>query len=80
MRSCRLRFPPRWCRAFCETGSGDDYIAYRQEDTKKYCYRMMRRVYRPGLAVWTVRSAAEAEKMKEISDAIIFESFRPEKM
>lgn len=60
--------------------SAPDYIAYRQEDTKKCCYRMMRRVYRPGLAVWTVRSAAEAEKMKEISDAIIFESFRPEKM
>lgn len=54
-----------------------DYVAYRQEDTKRFCYRMMRRVYRTGLAVWTVRSEAEAEKMKDICDVIIFENFCP---
>lgn len=56
-----------------------DYVAYRMEDTNRFTYCMMRRVYRPGLAVWTVRSAAEAEKMKAICDAVIFESFRPQK-
>ena len=58
--------------------SAPDYIAYRQEDTKKLCYRIMRTVYHPGLAVWTVRSEEEAEKMKAQCDAIIFENFHPE--
>lgn len=58
--------------------SSPDYVAYRQEDTKTFCYRLMRRVYHIPLAVWTVRSEREAEKMKGISDAIIFENFRPE--
>lgn len=58
--------------------SAPDYIAYRQEDTKKCCYRMMRRVYRPGLAVWTVRSETEEKKMQGLCDAIIFENFHPQ--
>lgn len=58
--------------------SAPDYVAYRQEDTKKLCYRLMRRVYRASLAVWTVRSETEAEKMMGICHAIIFENFRPQ--
>lgn len=58
--------------------SAPHYVAYRYEDTQKCCYRLMRKVFRPGLAVWTVRSQTEAHKIKNQCDAIIFEGFRPE--
>lgn len=57
--------------------SSPDYVAYRMEDTGKLCYRLMRCVCRPGLAVWTVRSEAEAEKMKKVCHVQIFEGFQP---
>ena len=58
--------------------SSPDYVAYRQEDTKKFCYRLMRRVYHIPTAVWTVRSETEEKKMEGQCDAVIFENFRPE--
>lgn len=58
--------------------SSPHFVAYRYEDRKAFCYRMMRRVYRLHTAVWTVRSQAEADEMKQKANAIIFEGFQPE--
>lgn len=56
-----------------------DYVAYQHTDTKKLCYQMMRRVFRAPLAVWTVRSEAEEEKVRHICDMVIFENYLPGK-
>lgn len=55
-----------------------DYVAYQHTDTTKMCCRMMHKVFKAPLAVWTVRSGAEEEKVKSISNAIIFEAYLPE--
>lgn len=58
--------------------SAPHFVSYRHEDRKALCYRMMRKVYRPGLAMWTVRSQAEVREIKNECDVIIFEGFQPE--
>lgn len=54
------------------------FIAYRWEDIHKLSYRLMRMVFRVPLAVWTVRSKAEEEKVRGWCDAVIFENYLPE--
>ena len=56
-----------------------DYVAYQHTDTQKSCYQIMRHVYRAPLAVWTVRSVQDVEKVKDICDVIIFENDLPGK-
>lgn len=55
-----------------------DYVAYQHTDTTKMCCRMMHKVFKAPLAVWTVCSREEEAKVKGISDAIIFEAYLPE--
>lgn len=54
-----------------------DYVAYQHTDTGKMCCRMIRRIFKAPLAVWTVCSEAEEEKVESISDVIIFEGYLP---
>lgn len=57
--------------------SSPDYVAYRQEDTKKICFRLLKYLFHAPLAVWTVKTETEAQHNKSICHAQIFEDFHP---
>ena len=59
--------------------SRPDFIAYNYKAEGNPVFRLVRALFHPALAAWTVRSPADAEALKTTHDLIIFEAFRPEK-
>ena len=59
--------------------SRPDFIAYNHKAEGNPVYRLVKRLFRPGLVAWTVRSRAEAKALGATHDMLIFEAFRPEK-
>lgn len=57
--------------------SRPDFVAYGYESDRNLSFRLMRALFRPVLAAWTVRSQEESEKLKGKYDLQIFESFLP---
>lgn len=57
--------------------SRPDFIAYGYQSEGNLSFRMMRALFRPALAAWTVRSGEDSERLRDRYDLQIFESFRP---
>ena len=57
--------------------SRPDFISYGYETDKNFSFRVMRAVFHPVLAAWTVRSKKDSEALHETYDAQIFEAFHP---
>ncbi len=58
--------------------SRPDFVAYDHETDRNFSFRMMRCLFHPPLAAWTVRSEARAAALKGRYDVQIFEGFLPE--
>lgn len=58
--------------------SRPDVIAYPVSGERNLIFRMMRSVFRPVTAAWTVRSKEEFKRIRPRCDLMIFESFIPE--
>ena len=58
--------------------SKPDFIAYRHDTDRNLSFRLVRRLFRPALAAWTVESRQDFEKLKDNYDLLIFESFEPD--
>jgi len=54
-----------------------DYIAYDQNGSDQFSYRLCRRLYRVESAAWTIRSREELEQAKRTCQIFIFDSFLP---
>ena len=57
--------------------SRPDFVAYGYETDRNLCFRIMKTVFRPVLAAWTVRSAEEFQRLKNQYHLQIFEGFLP---
>lgn len=57
--------------------SRPDFVAYAHETDRNLSFRVMRSLFRPMLAAWTVRSAQDFEKLQPFYDMQIFEGFEP---
>jgi len=57
--------------------SRPDFVAYGFESDRNLSFRMMRALFHPVLAAWTVRSQADFDRLKARYDLQIFESFLP---
>ena len=75
----RMKHLPEWLAGnlLFNRISSPDYVAYRQEDTKKLCFRLMQSHFHAPLAVWTVKTEAEAQHNQTICHVQIFEGFQP---
>ena len=59
--------------------SRPDFICYRHQSDRNISFRVLRSVFRPLLAAWTVRSKEEFNRLDPDYDGLIFESFIPNK-
>lgn len=57
--------------------SRPDFVAYDHESDHNFSFRMVRTLFRPILAAWTVRSQEDSESLKGRYDLQIFEAFDP---
>ncbi len=57
--------------------SRPDFIAYRHDTDRNFSFRAVRRLFRPTLAAWTVKTPEEFEKLRLSYDVQIFEGFEP---
>lgn len=57
--------------------SRPDFVAYNHKTQKNVSYRVMRALFRPLLAAWTVRSKADYDALQSQYDLQIFEAFEP---
>ena len=57
--------------------SRPDFVAYGYETEGNLSFRVMRMLFQPVLAAWTVRSRKDFERLKDQYDLQIFESFEP---
>ncbi len=57
--------------------SRPDFIAYRHETDRNLSFRAVRRLFRPVLAAWTVKTPEEFKKLRLSYDVQIFEGFEP---
>ncbi len=57
--------------------SRPDFVAYGYESDRNLSFRLMRALFHPVLAAWTVRSQEDFNKLKGRYDLQIFESFLP---
>ena len=57
--------------------SRPDFISYGYETDKNFSFRVMRAVFHPVLAAWTVRSKKDSEALQDTYDVQIFEAFHP---
>lgn len=57
--------------------SRPDFVAYDHESDHNFSFRMVRTLFRPVLAAWTVRSQEDSESLKGRYDLQIFEAFDP---
>ena len=56
------------------------FIAYEHSSAGNGSFRLIKRLFHPPLAVWTVRSAAEYRRLKSRWDIQIFEGFEPKRI
>lgn len=57
--------------------SRPDFVSYDRMTDRNISFRLMRGLFRPTLAVWTVRSQDELERLNACYDGLIFEAFMP---
>ena len=57
--------------------SRPDFVAYGHETDKNFSFRVMRNLFRPLLAAWTVRSIEDFKRLQDQYDLQIFEDFEP---
>ncbi len=57
--------------------SRPDFVAYRHDTDGNFSFRVMRRLFHPPLAAWTVQCPEDFEKLREHYDVQIFEGFEP---
>lgn len=57
--------------------SRPDFIAYGHLTDKNKSFRLVRRLFRPALAAWTVTSPEDFERLRKHYDLQIFEGFEP---
>jgi len=57
--------------------SRPDFVAYGHETDKNFSFRVMRSLFRPFLAAWTVRSLEDFKRLQAQYDWQIFEAFEP---
>lgn len=57
--------------------SRPDFIAYGHETDENLSFRIMRRLFRPVLAAWTVTTKKDFERLRNKYDLQIFEGFEP---
>jgi len=60
--------------------SRPDFIAYGWEGDKNLSFRIVRRVFQPPAAAWTVRSATDSRRLEKTYDLQIFEGFCPDSL
>ena len=57
--------------------SRPDFVAYCHETDKNFSFRVMRKLFRPVLAAWTVQSKETCQRLRNQYDLQIFEGFEP---
>lgn len=57
--------------------SRPDFVAYGYETDQNISFRVMRALFHPPVAAWTVRSKKDSEKLEASYDVQIFEAFHP---
>ena len=57
--------------------SRPDFIAYRFDTDQNASFRLVRRVFRPVLAAWTVQTPEDFQNLRTRYDVEIFEGFQP---
>lgn len=57
--------------------SRPDFVAYGYKTDQCFSFRVMRNLFRPMLAAWTVRSQEDLERLRHLYDLQIFEAIRP---
>ena len=57
--------------------SRPDFVAYGYKTDRNLSFRVLRSLFRPMLAAWTVRSKEDSEKLERAYDLQIFEAFEP---
>ena len=57
--------------------SRPDFIAYRHDTDRNFSFRTVRRLFRPVLIAWTVKTPEEFKKLRLTYDVQIFEGFEP---
>lgn len=57
--------------------SRPDFVAYGYKTDQCFSFRVMRNLFRPMLAAWTVRSQEDLEQLRTRYDLQIFEAIRP---
>ncbi len=57
--------------------SRPDFVAYRHDTDGNLSFRMVRRLFRPALAAWTVKTIQDFERLRASYDLLIFEGFEP---
>ena len=62
----------------CNCLSRPDFVAYDHETDRNPSFRLMRRLFHPPLAAWTVRSEEQSKMLLNRYDVQIFEGFLPE--
>lgn len=58
--------------------SKPDFIAYNYKYTSQFSYRLIKKIYKPLQACWTVRNKKVLQKVKKDFDMFIFDSFIPD--
>ena len=57
--------------------SRPDFIAYRHDTDRNFSFRVVRRLFHPVLAAWTVKTPEAFKKLRPSYDVQIFEGFEP---
>ena len=70
---------PAWCgaRLLFNWLSRPDFIAYRHDTAGNLSLELIRHVFHPVTAAWTVKTPAEFERLRTQYDILIFEGFSP---
>ena len=57
--------------------SRPDFVAYRFDTDRNPTFRIVRRLFRPALAAWTVPTIQDFKRLLDSYDLLIFEGFEP---
>lgn len=57
--------------------SRPDFVAYDHRTERNLSFRVLRRLFHPVLAAWTVKSKKDFERLRGRYDLVIFEGFEP---
>ena len=58
--------------------SRPDFVAYGCKTSRNYSFRVLRRLFHPVTAAWTVDSQEESQRLRSQFDVQIFEGFEPD--